>query len=255
MWDGMSKPLLEVTRLSIAYQRVQAVSGVDVAVEPGQLVALLGGNGAGKTSLLRAISGLVRPESGSVHMLGRAITGLPADKVARLGVAHVPEGRHVFGGLSVLDNLRLGSSSRRATKAELADDLERVFELFPDLRTRQKVLGWTLSGGQQQMVAVGRALMARPQLLLLDEPSLGLAPVVVKEIFRAIGRLRDLGTTILLVEQNTEIALKLADYAYVMETGRVVLEGRAGDLSGDPRIVGAYLGSDDGVTELASLPN
>lgn len=246
-WGPSVMTLLEVDGLGVWYQRVQAVAGVDICVDSGQVVALLGANGAGKTTILRAISGLKAPAEGVVRFSGVSISGLSADRVARLGVAHVPEGRHVFPGLSVRDNLLLGTSSRRAPKEEVQADLARVFDLFPDLAKRPNVLGWTLSGGQQQMVAVARALMARPRLLLLDEPSLGLAPIVVAGIFGALDRLRESGTTILLVEQNSAMALEIADYAYVLEVGHVVLKGSASDLRDDPRIVGAYLGGYEAV--------
>lgn len=232
--------LLTVDGLTSAYGRIQVLHGVSIQVPPGQLVALVGANGAGKTTLLRCISGVQPISGGTVLMQDRPITGASADARVRAGVCQVPEGRHVFAPMTIEDNLRMGAHTRPA--AEIADGLEEVFTLFPVLRERRDQPAGVLSGGQQQMVALGRALMGKPRLLLLDEPSMGLAPLIVADIFRIIRMLRDTGMTILLVEQNARAALSIADHAYVMESGRIALQGRGRELLKNDEVRRAYLG-------------
>ena len=227
----------------MSYGPVAAVRGVSLAVRAGEVVALLGANGAGKSTLLRTISGLIRPRAGQVHLAGRAIDRLAPSRIVRLGIAHAPEGRRVFGSLSVADNLRLGAAARRE-RAGLVEERERLLDLFPILRERLRQAAGTLSGGEQQMLALARALMAKPRLLLLDEPSLGLAPLIVRAIFDARADLKRVGVTMLLVEQNVAAALELADRAYVLRTGEIRLEGASAELRADPeRIAHAYLGT------------
>jgi len=233
--------LLRLERVSAAYGRIQALRGVSLEVPAGSVVALLGANGAGKTTTLRVISGLLRPTDGAVFFEGRRIDRLPPEAIVRLGVAHVPEGRQVFADLTVGENLILGAYARR-DRRNVPADLERVFELFPVLRERRKQLAGTLSGGEQQMLAIGRALMARPRLLLLDEPSLGLAPMVAREIFRTVRRVNAEGTTVLLVEQDASRALQVAQTAYVLQTGQVVLWGPAAELRQNEAVRRSYLG-------------
>jgi branched-chain amino acid transport system ATP-binding protein len=217
---------------------------VSVHVDRGEIVTVIGANGAGKTTLLNTISGVLHSRSGEILFDGQGIGKLPPDKVVRVGISQVPERRQVFSTLNVLDNLLLGAYLRRGRdkKDQVRTDLDFVFEIFPVLKDRQKQMGGTLSGGEQQMLALGRGLMAKPKLLLLDEPSLGLAPLLVREIFRVAGELREHGTTILLVEQNARAALRLADRGYVLETGEVVVEGTSEELLGDERVQEAYLG-------------
>ena len=234
-------PILVIRGLGSHYGRIPALRDVNLAVGRQQLIALVGANGAGKTTLLRAISGVQKASSGQIEFDGRDITQLRADKRVKLGICHVPEGRHVFGPLSVEDNLHLGAYCRSG-KAEIADDIERMYAMFPVLKQKARLPAGTLSGGQQQMLAIARALMGRPRLLLLDEPSMGLAPLLVEEIFNAITGLRKLGMTILLVEQNAHAALAIADDAYVMETGEIVLSGSGKELLGNERVREAYLG-------------
>jgi branched-chain amino acid transport system ATP-binding protein len=241
--DPGTAPLLAVEGLRVSYGPVAAVRGVSLAVRAGEVVALLGANGAGKSTLLRTISGLIRPRAGRVHLAGRAIDRLAPTRIVRLGIAHAPEGRRVFGSLSVADNLRLGAAARRE-RAGLAEERERLLDLFPILRERLHQAAGTLSGGEQQMLALARALMAKPRLLLLDEPSLGLAPLMVRAIFGTLASLKRDGVTMLLVEQNVAAALELADRAYVLRTGEIRLEGAAAELRADPeRIAHAYLGT------------
>jgi branched-chain amino acid transport system ATP-binding protein len=234
--------MLELTDVHVRYGSIRSLRGVSLRVETGELVAIIGSNGAGKTTTLRAISGLLRPSHGSITFesvdLGRAST----DRIVELGVAHCPEGRRIFGRLSVRENLVLGAVSR-SDRAAIAEDLEMVLGLFPLLRERFGQAGGTLSGGEQQMLAIARALMARPRLLLLDEPSLGLAPLMVERIFETIAELKRQGRTILLVEQNVHHALDIADRAYVMETGRMTLEGPAEVLRRNPEVERSYLGA------------
>ena len=234
--------LLEVRELCAAYGDVQVLWGASLEVRQGEVVSLIGPNGAGKTTLLRAISGLHAPSSGSVLLDGAPIGGLPPHRVASRGVTLVPEGRRLFGGMQVIENLEVGAYGAEARR-ERAASLGLVFELFPLLAERRRQLAATLSGGQQQMLAIGRALMARPRLLLLDEPSLGLAPIVVQQIFTTLETIvRERGLTVLLVEQNARLALELADRAYVLERGRIAATAPAADLASDPRVRQAYLG-------------
>jgi branched-chain amino acid transport system ATP-binding protein len=232
--------MLEVAALSSRYGRVPALANVDLHVGHGELVALVGANGAGKTTLLRVLSGVQPAAGGSVRFEGSDVTRASPRNRVKMGIVQVPEGRQVFGPLSVEDNLRLGAFVRPAV--EIASALERVFALFPILAAKRRETAGTLSGGQQQMLAIGRALMTRPKLLLLDEPSMGLAPRIVTEIFAIIRSLKDAATTILLVDQNARAALAIADRAYVLEVGRIALSGSGGELLGNPRVQQAYLG-------------
>jgi branched-chain amino acid transport system ATP-binding protein len=236
-------PVLAVEQLRLTYGAVAAVKDVDLSVLPGEVVALLGANGAGKTTMLRAISGLVRPRAGSIRFLGERIDRLPPSRIVRLGVAHCPEGRRVFGSLTVAENLRLGAAAR-IERTTIEADRERVYRLFPILAERRHQQAGTLSGGEQQMLALGRALMARPRLLLLDEPSLGLAPLIIETIFRTLADLKRSGVTMLIVEQNITAALDLADRAYVLRTGEVALSGNAAELRDNyEEVASAYLGA------------
>ncbi|MDT7845601.1 ABC transporter ATP-binding protein [Streptomyces justiciae] len=237
----MSGTLLEVEDLRVAYGKVEAVKGVSFTVEEGQVVTLIGTNGAGKTTTLHTLSGLLTPTSGSSRFDGRDLTGLPAHTVVALGLAHSPEGRHVFPRLTVEENLLLGAFLRKDAGG-VARDVERSYDLFPRLRERRGQAAGTLSGGEQQMLAMARALMCRPKLLMLDEPSMGLSPIMMKKIMATVAELKASGTTILLVEQNARAALALADRAYVMETGRIVLSGSGADLLHDESVRKAYLG-------------
>ena len=238
--------LLILHGVNAAYGRLHVLKGVSLHVNEGEVVALLGANGAGKTTTLRAICGLLKPTGGTLTFAGEKLAGQPAEALVRRGITQVPEGRQVFGPLSVQDNLLLGAYSRdrRAWREEVPADLKRVFDLFPVLAERRHQRGASLSGGQQQMLAMGRALMARPRLLLLDEPCLGLAPLVAKQIMATISELRAQGTTVLVVEQNARAALAIADRGYVMETGKVVLEGTAEELLRNKDVRRAYLGKD-----------
>ncbi len=235
--------LLEVERLVARYGAVEALHGISLSVGEGEIVSLLGANGAGKSTTLKAISRIIPPASGTVRFAGRSLDGLEPEDVVALGIAHVPEGRRIFPGLSVLDNLRLGATPRRAARAAIESDVAGVLDIFPKLRTLGSKLGWTLSGGEQQMLAIARGLMARPKLLLLDEPSLGLAPLVVKDVIETIARIARDGTTVLLVEQNAHLALQIASRAYVLETGRVALSGDVSALLQSEEMRRAYLGS------------
>ena len=231
--------LLTLQEVSVSYGSVRALQEVDLSVEEGEIVTLLGANGAGKTTTLRTVSGLLRAVPGSIRFDDQEISSTAPHQIVALGIGHVPEGRRIFPRMSVLENLDMGAYGRRGN---LAADLERVFGLFPVLKERRKQMGGTLSGGEQQMLAIGRALMGRPRLLLLDEPSMGLAPLIVSQIFSIIGEIRQSGTTVLLVEQNAAQALAVADRGYVLETGRVVMSDRAEVLLHDDRIRAAYLG-------------
>jgi branched-chain amino acid transport system ATP-binding protein len=233
--------VLELTDVHVRYGNIRALQGVSLHVQTGELVALIGSNGAGKTTTLRTISGLLRPTQGTVTFEGADITAAATDRIVGLGISHCPEGRRIFGSLTVAENLRLGAVSRSDAGA-IPVDLEMVFELFPLLKERVGQAGGTLSGGEQQMLAIGRALMSRPRLLLLDEPSLGLAPLMVERIFGTIAELKRQGRTILLVEQNVHQALDVADRAYVMETGRITLDGPAEVLRHDRKVEQSYLG-------------
>ncbi|MBP1723936.1 MAG: transporter related protein [Deltaproteobacteria bacterium] len=238
--------MLRVESVSSFYGAIQALRNVSLHVSPGEMVALLGANGAGKTTLMKVISGIHPVSKGRLVFVGQNIAGLPAERVLRMGIGQVPEGRQIFAPLSVLDNLILGAYVRfkGEGKKEVSKDLDFIFELFPVLQERQKQRAGTLSGGEQQMVAIGRTMMSRPKLLLLDEPSLGLAPLVVSGILQTIRLLRDRGTTILLVEQNAKAALKVADRGYVLETGRIILEGETEDLLNNKEVQRAYLGKE-----------
>ncbi len=234
--------LLEIENLHTYYGYVHALKGINLTVEEGEIVCLIGANGAGKTTTLRTISGLIRPREGRIVFDGQEIQGLPAHKIVRMGICHVPEGRQIFGTLTVMENLNMGAYTLGNDKKAIEENRRRVFDLFPRLEERKNQLGGTLSGGEQQMLTIGRALMSRPRLLMLDEPSLGLAPLLVKTIFDVIREINQRGVTILLVEQNARAALKIAHRGYVLETGRVVLSGPAQELLQDERVRKAYLG-------------
>ncbi|GJD35378.1 ABC transporter ATP-binding protein [Methylobacterium aerolatum] len=233
--------MLEIRDLVCGYGHVTALKGLTITVGEGQLVALVGANGAGKSTTLRAISGLVPPRSGEIRFAGRDIAGAEPRRILEAGIAHCPEGRRVFPQMTVAENLAMGAYLRR-DKAGVAADRERIYAEFPRLAERRDQAAGTLSGGEQQMLAIGRALMGRPKLVLFDEPSLGLAPNIVERMFSVIGAIRDAGTTVLLVEQNAFAALELCDYAYLLETGRIVLEGKGEALIADPHVRDAYLG-------------
>ena len=233
--------MLEINDLQVYYGMIHAIKGVSFHVNEGEVVALIGANGAGKTTILHTVSGILNPKVGSVTFKGTDITKIPGHKTVSMGMAHVPEGRRVFAQLSVMQNLMLGAFTRK-DKNEIEETLESVFQRFPRLKERQKQLAGTLSGGEQQMLAMGRALMSQPQIILMDEPSMGLSPIFVNEIFDIIEELSKAGTTVLLVEQNAKKALSIANRAYVLETGNVVLEGNAKDLLEDESIKKAYLG-------------
>jgi len=237
--------LLTVEHLNVYYGSIHALRDVSFTVAKGEIVTLIGANGAGKSTTLRALSGVVRPSSGSIVHDGKSIAGLPSHRIARLGIAHVPEGRGVFANMSVRENLEMGGYARSSRK-EVEESVQRVFALFPRLAERAGQIAGTLSGGEQQMLALGRGLVQRPDLMLLDEPSMGLSPVLVSEIFRMIGEINRAGTTILLVEQNASMALAVADRAYVLEAGEIVLAGKASALLEDPKVRAAYLGAEDG---------
>ena len=232
--------LLSVSGLRVSYDSIKAVDDISFYVVHGEIVTLIGANGAGKSSILRAVSGLI-PYAGSITYEGKDLKKIAADQIVATGIAHVPEGRGIFGNLTVLENLKLACWQRK-DKAKIAVDLENIFELFPRLRERRKQLGGMLSGGEQQMLAVGRALMTDAQMLLLDEPSMGLSPVLVRDIFKIIQEINRAGKTILLVEQNANMSLHIASRGYVLETGRIVLSGTGKELTGNPRIKEAYLG-------------
>ena len=234
--------LLKVTDLKVSYGGIEALRGISFDVEQGQIVTLIGANGAGKSTTLRTISGLVKAAGGKIEFDGKDITGMDPQKIVSSGIALVPEGRHVFANLTVRENLKIGAYLRK-DKAGIEADMEKVFNLFPRLRERDWQLAGTLSGGEQQMLAVGRAMMTRPKLMMMDEPSLGLAPLVVKEIFEIIKMLSDSGITILLIEQNANAALRCANTGYVLETGRITMSGPGSDLLNDQRVKDAYLGA------------
>nr|WP_291300213.1 ABC transporter ATP-binding protein [Desulfosporosinus sp. BICA1-9] len=234
--------MLSLENVSVRYGVIPALKGISLNVKAGEVVALIGSNGAGKTTTLKAISGLLCLAEGTIKFDGHDISKLKADQIVKLGIIHVPEGRGIFPNLTVLENLMLGAYVRK-DKPKIASDLQNVFEKFPRLYERKAQYGGTLSGGEQQMLAIGRSIMASPKLLLLDEPSMGLAPIVVKEIFRTIREIKKTGTTILLVEQNANMALANADRAYVLETGKIVIEGTASELRANLEVKQAYLGS------------
>ncbi|MBM1174838.1 ABC transporter ATP-binding protein [Microvirga arabica] len=234
--------MLTCNDLTVAYGDIVALHGVNITVKAGETVALIGANGAGKTTLLQTISGLNKVKSGDIVFESSSLATIPSERRVRLGIAHAPEGRRIFPGLTVEENLSLATAPWRRWSQSIADDLGRVFDLFPRLKERRRQLGWSLSGGEQQMLAIGRALMARPRILLLDEPSLGLAPRLAEEVYERVKLIGEAGMTILVVEQNTVLALAVANRGYVLETGRVVLEGAAKDLKQNSRVREAYLG-------------
>ncbi|MEY8382864.1 ABC transporter ATP-binding protein [Christensenellaceae bacterium 44-20] len=233
--------MLKVENLSVSYGVIGAVKGVSFEVGQGEIVALIGANGAGKTTILQTITGLIQPRGGSIRFDGADLLKTPAHKIVSLGMAHVPEGRRIFQELTVLENLRLGAFTRK-DKKEIADSLEMVYSRFPRLKERRTQIAGTLSGGEQQMLAMGRALMSRPKIILMDEPSMGLSPLLVSEVFDIIREINAAGTTVLVVEQNARKVLSIADRAYVLETGKIVLEGNAKDLLSDDSVKKAYLG-------------
>jgi branched-chain amino acid transport system ATP-binding protein len=237
----MSEPILEIREVHTYYGHVHALKGISLSIAPGEIVALIGANGAGKTTTLRTISGLLRPRDGEVIINGKSIQGIPAHEIVFMGVSHAPEGRKIFSTLTVNENLNMGAYTL-SDKKRIEEHRERVFTLFPRLKERRNQLAGTLSGGEQQMLAIGRALMSDPKVLLLDEPSLGLAPLLVRAIFDIVREINRSGTTILLVEQNARAALKLAHKGYVLETGSIVLSGPAATLLADERVRKAYLG-------------
>jgi branched-chain amino acid transport system ATP-binding protein len=240
----METPLLEIRDLRVKYGNVEALHGVNLKVQKGEIVTILGANGAGKSTTLRAVSGLLKPSAGEILFEGRPAHGIPAHDRVKLGIAQSPEGRRIFGTLSVTENLELGAFTLgKADAPRIAETLKWIYELFPILRDRRNQLAGTLSGGEQQMLAIGRALMANPRLLLLDEPSLGLAPLLVKSIFQVIRQINESGgVTVVLVEQNARAALKLAHRGYVIQVGNIVVEGTAAELLADPKVQHAYLG-------------
>ena len=233
--------MLEVKNLEVYYGVIQAIKGISFHVEQGEVIALIGANGAGKTTTLQTITGMLNAKAGSIQFEGTELTKIPGHKIVSMGMAHVPEGRRVFAELSVLENLKLGAYTRK-DKTEIEESLKRVYKSFPRLEERKNQLAGTLSGGEQQMLAMGRALMSKPRIVLMDEPSMGLSPIFVEEIFNIIKEISAEGTTVLLVEQNAKKALSIADRAYVLETGKIVLEGDAKDLLNDESIKKAYLG-------------
>jgi branched-chain amino acid transport system ATP-binding protein len=234
--------MLHLNDVTTSYGATEVLHHVSLEVKQGELITLIGSNGAGKTTTLRVISGLHKMSSGSVKLGDVSLANRPPDEIVRMGVAHVPEGRRIFPGLTVRENLELGTVAWRKGRDSYEQDLERVHMLFPVLKTRDQQLGWSLSGGEQQMVAIGRALMARPKVLLLDEPSLGLSPLLVDQVFTALEEIKRQGTTILLVEQNAAMALEIADRGYVLSGGKIVLEDTAGKLIANPEVKAAYLG-------------
>ena len=233
--------MLEINDINVYYGAIHAIKGISLTVDEGEIVTLIGANGAGKSTTLRTISGLLKPKTGEINFLGKNIAGMPAHKIVREGISQVPEGRRIFAEMSVLENLELGAFTRD-DKAEIQSDMEMVFQRFPRLKERISQQAGTLSGGEQQMLAMGRALMSRPKLLLLDEPSMGLAPLLIREIFSIIVDINKTGTTVLLVEQNANMALSIANRAYVLETGRITLSGDAKELAASEDIRKAYLG-------------
>lgn len=232
--------MLKVNGINAFYGKIQVLKSISLEVEEGSIVTILGANGAGKTTTMKTISGLLKPQAGSIQFQGQDVTGLRPDQLLRKGIALVPEGRQILSGMTVLENLEMGAYHRKDN--EIDQDIKNVMERFPILEERQKQLGGTLSGGQQQMLAIARAILSKPKLLLLDEPSMGLAPLIVADIFNIIKEINEAGTTVLLVEQNARQALKISDYGYVLETGKMVAEGSSQKLLNDPRIMEAYLG-------------
>lgn len=233
--------MLKIHNLNVAYGPIRALKGISFEVKEGEIVTLIGANGAGKSTTLRTISNLIKPQSGSITFLNKDLLSVPAYDLVKLGIAHVPEGRIIFGPLTVHENLELATWGRR-DKIAIREDINKVYDLFPLLKERKFQLGETLSGGEQQMLALGRGLVARAKLMLLDEPSMGLAPLLVQDIFRVIRQVNAEGTTILLVEQNAHLALEVAHRAYVLETGNIILEGPADEVAKNPKVIKAYLG-------------
>ncbi|MBT2688815.1 ABC transporter ATP-binding protein [Bacillus sp. ISL-47] len=232
--------MLKVNGISAFYGKIQVLKNIGLEVEEGSIVTILGANGAGKTTTMKTISGLLKPQQGSIEFQGEEVKGLRPDQLLRKGIALVPEGRQILSGMTVLENLEMGAYHRKDN--EIDRDIKNVMARFPILEERQKQLGGTLSGGQQQMLAIARAILSKPKLLLLDEPSMGLAPLIVADIFKIIKEINEAGTTVLLVEQNARQALRISDYGYVLETGKIVAEGSSQELLNDPRIMEAYLG-------------
>jgi len=236
--------MLRIEGLNASYDNIQVLKNVSLKVPKGQVVSIIGANGAGKSTLLKSISGLMKISKGSIFYKDKDISGMPANRIVGLGISQVPEGRQIFAHLSVLDNIHLGAYLyfKRNNRLEIKERVDRIYETFPILETRSKQIAGTLSGGEQQMLAIARALMARPELILLDEPSMGIAPLIVREIFNVIQQLNESGTTVLLVEQNARAALKVAHHSYVLERGEIVMEGLAGELLDNPRVKEVYLG-------------
>ncbi len=232
--------MLNISAVQTYYGKIQALKGISLKVEEGKIVTLLGANGAGKSTTMKTIAGLLKPKEGTIEFQGRDVTGLRPDQLLKLGIALVPEGRAILSTMTVLENLEMGAYQRK--DSDIHADIEGVMDRFPILRERHSQLAGTLSGGQQQMLAIARALLSKPKVLLLDEPSMGLAPKIVADIFKIIKEINEAGTTVLLVEQNAKQALRIADYGFVMETGKIIIEGKADQLLQDPRIVEAYLG-------------
>ena len=237
----MAEPMLKIDNINVYYGAIHALKGISLEVYPGEIVTLIGANGAGKSTTLRTISGLLKPKTGAIDFQGQDIAGVPAHEIVKRGISQVPEGRRIFAEMTVMENLDLGAFTRK-DKDGIAADLRHVFELFPRLEERRDQVAGTLSGGEQQMLAMGRALMSRPKLLLLDEPSMGLAPLLIREIFNIIVDINKSGTTVLLVEQNANMALSIASRAYVLETGRITLSGSAAELAASEEVKKAYLG-------------
>ncbi|MGO9570711.1 MAG: ABC transporter ATP-binding protein [Desulfomonilaceae bacterium] len=234
-------PMLEIEELHVKYGGIHALKGISVNVEEMRIVTLLGANGAGKTTTIKAVSGMVPIATGDVRFLGRSLKNMPAHAIQKLGLVHIPEGRKIFANLTVRENLIMGAYNN-SDKKDVARTMDRIFAAFPILELRSDQLGGTLSGGEQQMLAIGRAMMSRPKLLMMDEPSLGLAPMVVAEVFRVIEEIRKEGVTIFLIEQNANVALKITDHAYLLETGNIVMEGSGEEFLNNPRVKQAYLG-------------
>lgn len=239
--NDMAKPMLKIDDINVYYGAIHALKGISLEVDEGEIVTLIGANGAGKSTTLRTISGLLKPKTGAIDFQDQDIAGVPAHEIVKRGISQVPEGRRIFAEMTVMENLDLGAFTRK-DKDGIAADLRHVFELFPRLEERRDQVAGTLSGGEQQMLAMGRALMSRPKLLLLDEPSMGLAPLLIREIFNIIVDINKSGTTVLLVEQNANMALSIASRAYVLETGRITLSGPAAELAASEEVKKAYLG-------------
>ena len=237
------KPLLKLTDVNSYYEKIHALNNINIEIYEGEIVALLGSNGAGKSTTLKTISSIIRPKSGQIEWNGKSIVGMPPHKIVESGIIHIPEGRRIFSGLTIIENLELGAYTFRKDKKWIKEGIERSFDLFPRLKERSKQLAGTLSGGEQQMLAISRGLMGNPKLLMLDEPSMGLAPIIVQEIMRIIKEINEQGTTILLIEQNAKAALRLANRGYLIEIGNIVMHDSAEVLREDDKIIKAYLGA------------